>query len=50
MGHVDIQTTMNIYAEVSDAKKKESMDSISDKLMLFWNQWWKIFEVAEYIK
>ena len=35
MGHVDIQTTMNIYAEVSDAKKKESMDSISDKLMLF---------------
>ena len=35
MGHVDIQTTMNIYAEVSEAKKKESMDSLSNKLMLF---------------
>lgn len=35
MGHVDIQTTMNIYAEVSEAKKKMSMDNLSSKLMLF---------------
>ena len=43
MGMIDIQTTMNIYAEVSDAKKKESMDSISDKLMLFLKSMMKDF-------
>lgn len=35
MGHIDIGTTMNIYAEVSEERKKESMDSLADKLMLF---------------
>lgn len=35
MGHVDIGTTMNIYAEVSEAKKKQSMEALSEKLDLF---------------
>jgi integrase len=35
MGHVDIETTMNIYAEVSDAKKKQSLEALSEKLDLF---------------
>jgi integrase len=35
MGHVDIATTMNIYAEVSEAKKKQSMEGLSEKLKLF---------------
>lgn len=35
MGHVDIGTTMNIYAEVSEARKKQSMESLSEKLDLF---------------
>lgn len=37
MGHVDIGTTMNIYAEVSEAKKKQSMEALSEKLDLFCN-------------
>lgn len=35
MGHVDIATTMNIYAEVSEAKKKASMEALSEKMVLF---------------
>lgn len=35
MGHVDIKTTMNIYAEVSEKKKQESLNQISEKLNLF---------------
>ena len=35
MGHVDIGTTMNIYAEVSEAKKKQSMEALASKLDLF---------------
>lgn len=35
MGHVDIATTMNIYAEVSEAKKKASMDALAEKMVLF---------------
>lgn len=35
MGHIDIGTTMNIYAEVSEAKKKQSMEVLSEKLNLF---------------
>ena len=35
MGHVDIGTTMNIYAEVSEAKKKQSMEALATKLDLF---------------
>lgn len=35
MGHKDIQTTMDIYAEVSKNKKKESLDEISNQMKLF---------------
>lgn len=35
MGHIDIGTTMNIYAEVSEAKKKQSMEALATKLDLF---------------
>lgn len=35
MGHVDIGTTMNIYAEVSEARKKQSMEALSEKMVLF---------------
>lgn len=31
MGHVDIATTMNIYAEVPEAKKKASMEALAEK-------------------
>lgn len=35
MGHKDIKTTMDIYAEVSEAKKQISMNALSEKLNLF---------------
>lgn len=35
MGHADIETTMNIYAEVTDSKKAESMNRLSSALDLF---------------
>lgn len=35
MGHVDIGTMMNIYAEVSEAKKKQSMEALAKELDLF---------------
>lgn len=35
MGHTDIKTTMDIYAEVSEAKKKDAMNALSHKLNLF---------------
>lgn len=35
MGHTDIKTTMNVYAEVSEEKKKEFLNAISMKLNLF---------------
>ncbi len=35
MGHVDIGTTMNIYAEVSEARKKQSMEALAENLKLF---------------
>lgn len=35
MGHKDIATTMNVYAEVSEEKKKESLNTISERLSLF---------------
>ncbi len=45
MGHVDIGTTMNIYAEVSEAKMKQSMEALSEKYVriipdntLFWER------------
>lgn len=35
MGHKDIQTTMDIYAEVSEMKKKTSLDEVFDQMKLF---------------
>jgi integrase len=35
MGHADISTTMNIYAEVTDSKKKESFANIANEIHLF---------------
>jgi integrase len=35
MGHSDITTTMNIYAEVTDSKKKEAIENLSMKLDVF---------------
>jgi integrase len=32
MGHADINTTMDIYAEVTEKKKKESMENLSKNL------------------
>lgn len=35
MGHADIKTTMDIYAEVTDRKKKESIENLSRNLQIF---------------
>lgn len=35
MGHADIGTTMNVYAEVSESKKKQSVEALAEKLDLF---------------
>lgn len=35
MGHKDIQTTCNIYAEVSDLKKKQSFDDLGKNMKIF---------------
>ena len=35
MGHADIQTTYDIYAEVTDLKKKESFEELSKNLKIF---------------
>ncbi len=35
MGHRNIETTMDVYAEATDRKKKESMDNLSAKLDIF---------------
>jgi len=35
MGHKDIQTTMDIYAEVTGDKKKKSLDEIFNQMKLF---------------
>ncbi len=35
MGHRDIQTTLDIYAEVSEKKKKESLNKVFDNMDLF---------------
>ena len=34
MGHADITTTMNIYAEASEDKKKESMNALQGKIKI----------------
>ena len=35
MGHRNIETTMDVYAESTDRKKKETMDNLSTKLDIF---------------
>ena len=35
MGHKDIQTTMDIYAEVTEWKKKASLNEIFEQMKLF---------------
>ena len=34
MGHADVSTTMNIYAEATEAKKKESFDNLEGKIRI----------------
>lgn len=34
MGHADIQTTMDIYAEISENKKLEAFQNLEDKLRI----------------
>lgn len=35
MGHADIKTTMDIYAEVTETKKQEAMENLSKNLKIF---------------
>ena len=35
MGHANIETTLDIYAEVTDMKKKEVMNNLACKLDVF---------------
>ena len=35
MGHANIETTMDIYAEVTETKKHESMQELAHKLDVF---------------
>ena len=35
MGHADINTTMDIYAEVTESRKRESMENLSKNLKIF---------------
>ena len=35
MGHANIETTMDIYAEVTDMKKQESMNNLAHTLKVF---------------
>jgi len=34
MGHADISTTMNIYAEISEEKKKQVMHRLEGKIRI----------------
>ena len=34
MGHADISTTMNIYAEATESKKKESIQNMEGKIVI----------------
>ena len=37
MGHSDISTTMNIYAEATESKKKESFENLQGKIKICWS-------------
>ncbi len=34
MGHADVQTTMNVYAEATEGKKRESFDNLQGKIKI----------------
>ena len=34
MGHADIATTMNIYADATEKKKKETMENLEGKIRI----------------
>ncbi|MBQ4153250.1 MAG: tyrosine-type recombinase/integrase, partial [Oscillospiraceae bacterium] len=34
MGHADIQTTMDVYAEATEAKKQESFENLEGKIVI----------------
>ena len=36
MGHANIETTMDIYAEATEEKKQESFENLATKLDVFW--------------
>lgn len=36
MGHRNIETTMDIYAEATEEKKQESFENLATKLDIFW--------------
>ena len=36
MGHRNIETTMDIYAEATEEKKQESFENLAAKLNIFW--------------
>ena len=38
MGHADISTTLNIYAEATDRAKKESFENLARNLDVFGNR------------
>ena len=37
MGHKDIQTTMDVYAEATEEKKQESFERLAATLDIFWS-------------
>lgn len=36
MGHSDISTTMDVYAEATKEKKKEAFDNLEGKIKICW--------------
>lgn len=34
MGHTDVQTTMNIYNEIQEAKKKEAFEALDSRIKI----------------
>lgn len=36
MGHSDVQTTMNIYNEIQETKRKEAFEDLNGKIKISW--------------
>ena len=45
MGHADIHTTMDIYSEVTEDKKRESMENISKNMQIYQE---RVHEIRSY--